>query len=148
MEHYRHIVCATALDEGSRQACARAAALSACGGGRLTLLHVVENFPQDRSVKEIAPENEDPQAFREHRARQRLAELAREAGCEGAELQVRFCDGPAWHEIMRAAREAEVDLIVLGGPVHSPPATLAATTRAALARQPPCDILTINSEPR
>ena len=147
MAHYRHIVCATTLDENSRQACARAAALSGCGGGRLTLLYVVENFPQDSSVKEIAPEHEDPQIFREHRARQRLAELARDVGCEGAELQVRFCDGPAWREILRAAQETEVDLIVLGRPVHSPPATLAATTRAALAMQPPCDILTVNSNP-
>lgn len=147
MEHYRHILCATALGAESRRACVRAAALSAGGGGRLTLLHVVENFPQDSSLKEIAPEDQDPRAFRERRAREALAELAREAGCERAVLQVRFSSGPAWREIVRAARETEADLIVLGGAVHAPPATLASTTRDALAERPPCDILTVNPAP-
>jgi universal stress protein A len=144
MENYRHILYATAFSEGSRQACARAAALSGCGGGRLTLLHVVENFPQDHSIDLIEPEDVDPQRYREEQARDRLSILARESGCGHASLQVRFTDGPAWREIVRLAREDEVDLIVIGGAVHRPPATLAKTTRHALAEQPPCDVLTVN----
>lgn len=147
MEHYRHILCATALGPESRHACARAAAVSAAAGGTLTLLHVVENFPQDSSVKEIAPEDQDPQSFRERRAQDQLKEIAHESGCECAALEVRFTDGPAWREILRVASETEADLIVLGGAVHRPPATLASTTRDALAERAPCDILTVNPAP-
>jgi hypothetical protein len=44
---------------------------------QFTLLHVVEYFPEDRSNVQIAPEDVDPEAYREERARASLAAIVR-----------------------------------------------------------------------
>jgi universal stress protein A len=146
MNNYRHVVCATDFSAGSEQACLRAAALSGCFGARLTLLHVVEHFPQDRSNEVVAPEDTDPRAYREAHARAQLDTLARAAGCGDAERKVRFSTESAWHEIGRFVQEAAVDLIVLSGHPHSGPGTLVPSTSGHLSVQHPCDILTVQGE--
>ena len=139
MHGYRHIVCVTDLTEGSGSACARAAALAGCFDARLTLLHVVENFPQDRSNEVIAPENVDPRQYHESRARDRLEELARDAACAAAAREVRFTTQSAWHEIVRFARDKGADLVVLAGDPQSGVGEAA----GHLYTHQPCDILSV-----
>ncbi|MGD2075040.1 MAG: universal stress protein [Gammaproteobacteria bacterium] len=139
MNSYRYILCVTDLSETSERACARAAALSACFDARLTLLHVVENFPQDRSNEVIAPENVDPREYHESQARIRLDELARGASCAAAEREIRFTTQSAWHEISRFAREEAVDLIVLAG---EPQSGVGEAAGHLFAHQT-CDILSV-----
>ena len=63
MERYQNILCATDFSNHCRAAAERAADMAARYGAQLTLLHVVEYFPVDRSNVEIAPENVDPAAL-------------------------------------------------------------------------------------
>jgi len=76
MERYQNILCATDFSNHCRAAAERAADMARRYGAQLTLLHVVEYFPEDRSNVEIAPENVDPAAYREEKARESIAELA------------------------------------------------------------------------
>jgi universal stress protein A len=111
----------------------------ACFDARLTLLHVVENFPQDRSNEVIAPENVDPREHHESRARDRLEELARSTACEAAAREVRITTRSAWHEIARFARDEAADLIVLAGELQSGVGEAA----GHLFGRQPCDILSV-----
>lgn len=142
---YRHILCATDLSADSARACSRAADIARCFNARLTLLHVVEFFPEDRSNDDIAPEDVDPRDYQERRARERLAELAAAAGCEDAELAVHFITQSAWHDILHHAREAQVDLIVVSEREHGGLRALVPTTGRQLLAQHACEVLVVPS---
>lgn len=143
MDPYRHILCATDLSADSRRACERAAAVAGCFDARLTLLHVVEYFPEDRSNDDIAPEDVDPQEYAERRVRERLAALARDAGCAEADLAVRFVSQSAWHEILDHASDQGVDLIVVSEHEHAGLGTLVPTTARHLSARHTWDVLVV-----
>ena len=118
MKPYRHILCATDFSPSCDRASSRAAKLAREAGSKLTLLHVVDHFPVDRSNDEIAPEDMDPKEFREHKARARLEEQAARAEFPGAMQAVAFSDHAAAHEIVHYADSNEVDLIVVASHGH------------------------------
>ncbi|MEJ2643742.1 MAG: universal stress protein [Gammaproteobacteria bacterium] len=141
MTPYRHIVCATDFSEASQRACVRATVIANCFGARLTLLHVVENFPEDRSNDVIAPEDADPRHYRESEARDQLMKTVGRVGCPDAGRVVRFTTQSAWHEIVRFSREVDADLLVIADHAHSARLALGTTTAAEVAAHPPCDVL-------
>jgi len=144
MDDYRHVLCATSFSADSRPACAKAAALSDRFGGRLTLMHVVENFPENRSNDIIAPENADPRQFREDHARAKLADLASSSGQPDADLRVCFTTESAWQAILEFVHDSQVDLIVLVGHEHHTPTALTSSAEGIVSSQAPCDVLTVN----
>lgn len=145
MNPYRQIVCATDFSRSSERACVRATELARSFGAHLTLLHVVEHFPENRSNEVIAPEDSDPRHYREHEAREQLTEMSRRVGCPNAGREVRFTTQSAWHEIVRFARDTDADLLVLADHEHRAPLTLTATTAADVAIHPPCDVLMVRT---
>ncbi len=63
MQAYRHILVATDFSEFSEPAAQRAAELAQRYGADLTLIHILEHFPEDIPIDSIAPEDVDPQKF-------------------------------------------------------------------------------------
>lgn len=145
MTPYRHIVCATDFSEASQRACVRGTAIASCFGARLTLLHVVENFPEDRSNEVIAPEDTDPRRYRESEAQDQLMKMVGRVGCPDAGRVVCFTTQSAWHEIVRFSREVDADLLVIADHAHSAPLALGTTTATDVAAHPPCDVLMVRA---
>lgn len=141
MAGYTHILFATDLTEGAEVAGARAVSLAECLGARLTLLHVVEHFPEDLPVETIPPEDVDPKTFLEERARTRLVELAQRLGSPAAQVRVSLTHTSARREILRIAEAERFDLLLLGG--RAPHGTLG-TTATGMVSASPCDVLVVH----
>lgn len=145
MEGYRHIVCATDFSGHSRRAAARAADLAGRCGARLTLLHVVEYFPEDRSNADIAPEDVDPERYQRERVAARLAELAGELGCPDAGQEVHISPRSAKHEIVDLAGRWGADLVVLASHGHYGITALMGSTATGVVQRAPCDVLAVRA---
>jgi universal stress protein A len=143
---YKNIVCAVDFSRYSEAACSRAIEFAKHFDAQLTLLHVVENFPEDRSSEVIAPEHIDPAIYRESQARQKLTELEERLRYNKATHLVLFSMQSAWHEIVRFAEEENVDLIVLGSHgIHGITAVLGSTA-TGVVNHAPCDVLAKHSQ--
>jgi len=122
----------------------RAVALCKRFGARLTLLHVVEYFPVDRSNEVIAPEDVDPAAYRETQARLQLRELAARLDCEDAAREVLFSPDAAWHGVVAFATDQRADLVVLGSHGLHGVFELLGSTANGVVNQAPCDVLAVH----
>jgi universal stress protein A len=143
MEDYEHIVCAVDFSPLSEAAAARAVRLARRFGSKLTFLHVVEYFPEDRSNEVIAPESIDPAEYRETQAREGLTELMGRLGCEEAEQQVVFTPHAAWYAIIGFAETSNADLIVLGSHGYHGAAALFGSSAKGVVNRAPCDVLAV-----
>jgi universal stress protein A len=143
---YEHILCAVDFSRHSEAAYSRAIDLAKNYSCQLTLLHVVENFPEDRSNEIIAPENIDPAKYRESQARDRLSELRRRLQYPQAIQQIIFSPHSAWHEIVRFADEKKVDLIVLGSHGSYGITTLLGSTANGVVNHASCDVLAVRAK--
>ena len=141
MKTYKHILCGTDFSPASDEACDRASRLAEESGAKLTLLHVVDHFPEDRSNEEIAPEDVDPKQFHEEKSRTGLREQAERIGCPQANLEVHFTTRSAAFEITRYATSTDVDLIVIGAHAHSAVAELLGTTASGVEHRAHCEVL-------
>ncbi len=148
MGSYNNILCATDFSVHSRAAAERAADIARQHGARLTLLHVVEYFPEDRSNTDIAPEDVDPAAYSEQKARAALVELSRPLDYDNLEQEVRFTSHSAKHEIVHFAREKGVDLVVLATHGHHGIAAMLGSTACGVTHYAPCDVLTVRAGAR
>lgn len=146
MAGYKQILCATDFSPHCRVAAERAVALARLLGAKMTLLHVVDHFPQDRSNKIIAPENEDPAAYRKEAARTSLAELVAELGCTDAAQEICFTTRAAKYEIIDFVEEQQVDLVVVASRAHHGIAGLLGSTANGLVHAAPCDVLVVRPE--
>lgn len=144
MEPYRHILFATDLSEADEAAAIRAADLMRCWGAKLTLLHVIEHFPEDEPNQTISPENADPADYLAADARGRLGRLVARLGTENIDRRVVASTGSAKHEILRFAREAEVDLIVLASGVSHMMPGLLGSTEGGVLHGATCDVLVVH----
>jgi len=146
MKAYRNILCATDFSSFSDRACIHATKLAKEANATLTLIHVVDHFPVDRSNEEIAPEDVDPKVFREQKAREELeAQIARN-GCADARREVAFSTHAAAHEIVRYAGANSVDLIVVASHGHKGIATSFGSTAKAVHRDAPCEVIMVPAE--
>jgi len=145
MKPYQNILCATDFSQYSQVASERAAELAQYYGAQLTLLHVVDHFPEDRSNEQIAPENADPTAYRKEQAHASLTELARHLGQSDARKEVRFSTYSAQHEILHVAKEWGVDLIVLATHGHFGITAILGSTANGVMQSAPCDVLAVRA---
>jgi len=114
MDGYQNILVAADFSEAGEDAVKTADALAGCFGASLTLLHVLEHFPEDMPVSVIPPEDVDPQKFLTDRARSSLEKLAAHIGQPGATLEVVVSTHSASREIVQYAQKHDIDLIVVG----------------------------------
>ena len=146
MAIYKHILCAVDFSDTSEEACRRALELARLFGAELSLLHIVEYFPEDRSNDFIAPECDDPAGFVDSQAHLGLNELATRIGCEDATRHVLFSPHSARREIVRFAAENTIDLIVLGSHGRHGIAVLLGSTANGVVTRANCDVLAIRAE--
>ncbi|MDD5330998.1 MAG: universal stress protein [Sulfuricella sp.] len=147
MENYRHVLVATDLSEACTAAALRGADLARRYGARLTLLHVIEHFPEDEPTGRIAPEDVDPTAFLVRRAEAGLEQLAGRLERKDAEKRVVVTTRSAQYEILRFVGEAHADLILLAfrGPRKLP--GLLGSTAGGVVGSASCDVMVIHPRP-
>ena len=80
------------------------------------------------------------------RARQRLSALAAELGLPESACHVE--SGNVKTQIVRAARERQVDLIVIGARERHGPSILVNLTEDTVLHAAPCDVLAMRTGPR
>jgi universal stress protein A len=143
MQVYRHVMVSTDFSDAARSAAQRARRVAADLGARLTLVHVVEYFPEDLPVRVIAPEDRDPQEYLASHARGLLERLAREIDRPDAECVVEFSTHSARHEIPRIAAERGVDLLVVGSHGRRGRGPALGSTASAVINHAACDVLVV-----
>ena len=142
---YRHILAAVETHEEGQAVLMRARDLARQFGARLSAVHVVEYLPVDPAGDALLTTPVDLSRERAAQAETRLKEW-----CKQLEIpadQARIAVGTITAEILRAAKDAGADLIVVG---HHPRRGLAALfshTEGGVVQRAPCDVLAIRLNP-
>lgn len=144
MDGYRNILCATDFSDPCTFAAERAADLALLYGARLTLLHVIEHFPVDRSNVDIAPEDVDPVQYHEEKALGSLADVARHLKLDEVGREVRFSMKSAKDEILRFVENHDTDLVVVASHGGHGFTGMLGSTIAGTADKSPCDVLAVH----
>lgn len=145
MARYHNILCAIDFSTYSHAAFLRGTELANLYDAKLTLLHVLEYFPEDRSNVQIAPENADPKGYREEQAQSSLSELVSESGYDNVTQEVRFSTHSAKHEIIHYAKEKNIDLIIVTSHGHHGISTLLGSSANGIVHSSPCDVLVVRA---
>lgn len=143
MKPYRDILVATDFSECSEAAIGRAIDLARSHNSRLSLVNVVEHFPEDIPVDWVAPEDVDPKVFLADAARKKLADLVKRFECTDAEQHVVLSSGSAKHEIIKFAQDRKVDLIVVGAHSRRGILKLIGSTAMGVVQGAQCDVLMV-----
>jgi universal stress protein A len=148
MGTYRRILLAVDLTADSLQIAERAKDVAATHGAELEVLHVVEPLPIMAPLD--APEVLAPSVLQTQEeiavgARRRLEKLAADIGLPNGRVQVIV--GNTQIEILRAARERRVDLVVLGSRERHGLSLLVDFTEDAVLHKAPCDVLAVRVKP-
>ena len=114
MDGYKNILVAADFSAAGENTVEKTGTLAGRFGASLTILHVIEHFPEDMPVGVIPPEDVDPQKYITDRARSFLEKLAARIGQSGAALEVVVSTHSASREIMQYAQGHGIDLIVVG----------------------------------
>jgi universal stress protein A len=140
MSDYKKILVVVDLHADSERVVERAKSIASSYHAEIELLHVVEYIPLEPIGETLLPtiqiENELLQ-----RATIKLNELAEKLGL--AHCTKRVIAGSIKSEIVRAAQERQVDLIVLGSRERHGLAILVNFTDDTVLHQAPCDILAV-----
>lgn len=145
MDKYTHVLAAVDFSESSRSVLEHALRESRLHSARLTLLHVIEFYPEDVPPGLVPAENEDPIRVYMERAESHLDRLAGDVGAPDAAHTVLACTGAAYHEIVRVAQDEAADLIVMGYAGRWIADTLGSTAMA-VARHARCDLLLVREK--
>lgn len=122
----------------------RAVRESELHSARLTLLHIIEFYPEDVPPGLVPPENVDPGKVYLRRAREHLDELAHGIGLPDVEQVALSSTGAAYHEIIRFANDNDVGLIVMGYAGRWVTDALGSTSMA-VTRNSRCDVLLVRN---
>lgn len=143
MESYRHVLVATDLSPSCEAAALRGADLARRHQARLTLLHVIEHFPEDMPVALVPPEDVDPTAFLLGRAEGSMLQLAGRLPQDQVRHKVIVSNRSARHEILQFARQVEADLLVLAFHGGHKGAGAIGSTAGAVINGAPCDVILV-----
>jgi nucleotide-binding universal stress UspA family protein len=144
---FRRILCAVDLTGASDHTVARAVSLGEACGASVTLLHVIENLPDDVSGEALyatVPEVAQLRHGLVKEAKKRLRHTVPEDVRQRCSIGERVATGTAWREILHVAGELEADLIVMG--VHARGAIsrgLFGSTPDQVVRQASCPVLVV-----
>ena len=140
MSLYRKILLVVDLGEHSEPIAVRARDLAALLGAELSVLHVVEYVPVEPMGEALLPSMEIEEELTRG-ASARLDRLADQFGIAAGARMLR--SGSTKAEILRAAREARVDLIVLGSRERHGLAIMLNLTEDTVLHAAPCDVLAV-----
>lgn len=111
---YKAILVTTDLSSVANEAVRRASDFAKLVGAKLSLLHVLEHFPEDIPNYAIAPENMDSKTFYVTQAAEQLEELKNKLDQENVSVEVVVSTHSAGREITEYATAKNMDLIVVG----------------------------------
>ncbi|KTC99679.1 Universal stress protein A [Legionella geestiana] len=139
---YKKVLFATDFDEVGISAAHKAKKIADENQAQLYLVHVVEPIPA-YAYPGFAGFAEVEVSIREQ-AEKELDTLARELGVDSAHLFIEF--GSTKNEVLRIAKEQNVDLIVTGSHGKHGLALLLGSTANAILHGAECDVLIVRSE--
>ena len=137
---YQLVLLVVDLTDDSTVIGARARAVAAACGARVTLVHVVEYVPVEPLGETLLPAVEIEEDL-VRRARERLAALAVSLGLPDAPVRVETGNTKA--EIVRVAAETGADLVVLGSRERHGLSILVNFTEDTVLHAAPCDVLAV-----
>lgn len=140
MPAYRHMLVPLDLTDDSTLIGERAKIVATAFGAAVELLHVVEFVPVEPMGETLMPAVAIEEELIQ-RAKTRLAALAGSLGLAGAPVHVEA--GNVKAEIIRVARERQVDLIVLGSRERHGLSILVNLTEDTVLHGAPCDVLAV-----
>lgn len=135
---YQRILAAVDLSQDSRLVAARALEVARATGGSVQLLHVVQLVAMEPMGDMPLVEIDDQMMAR---AREQMLALATELGLPAAACSVEA--GSTRGEIVRCARERNIDLIVLGSRERHGVSLLLHRGEGSLLQAAPCDVLAV-----
>lgn len=144
MQRYERILVCTDFSDPSLEVAHRGAELAGQYKAALTLLHVIEHFPEDLPARDVPPENVDPATYYRDRASRQLADIAIKLSHEDRVQEIVVSTGSAKSEIVRFAEKARIDLIVIGSHGHGFIGTLGSTTMGVV-HDALCDTMVIRT---
>jgi len=139
------VVCAVDFAPASVAALRAAIALAARGGGRLTLVHVVEGWP-GRMVFSASEGLRKLDAYRDRVAAEseRLRALVPAHSLDPSRVEAVVSSGAPHRAILRTASEAKADLVVMGvSPRDVLGEVLTGSTSRAVFRRVTCPVLLV-----
>ncbi len=140
MSRYQRILLVIDLVADSDTIAERAQAIAARNEAEIILLHVVEYLPVEPMGEALLPSVQLEAGLVED-AEGRLAGLATRLGLSACKRRV--VTGNTKTEILRAARELQVDLIVLGSKERHGLAILVNLTEDTVLHAATCDVLAV-----
>lgn len=139
MEPYRNILAVVDLMADSTAVARRALAIAqSAAAPPPTLLHVVEYVPVEPLGDSLLPVVQLESELLQ-RARTRMSELAAQLGATAWRVE----SGNIKNEILRAAREGQHDLIVIGSHERHGLSILVNLTEDTVLHGAPCDVLAV-----
>jgi nucleotide-binding universal stress UspA family protein len=145
MTRYRNILLATDFSDAAKETAAHAGALAQATGATLHLLHVIEEFSYWESFALKTFPSPEVLGELEQSARLALEDLFEdEEQRKTLTVETRVRHGKPFVEIIRAARELEADVIVIGSHGQSGLAeTLFGSTAERVVKKAPCAVLVV-----
>jgi len=139
---YRRILLAIELNDGALEAARRAHALARELGAELELLHVVEYVPVEPMGETLMPSVQIEEELLQG-ARKQLATLAAQVGLAAERCRVEV--GNVKSEIVRTAREHQIDLLIVVSRERHGPSILLNLTDDTVLHAAPCDVLALRA---
>lgn len=139
---YQRALLAVEFDEVGRYAAHHAAQLMNKLGGVLYLTHVIEPFPA-YAYPGFAGFTEIEEPLKQH-AETQLQTLGRELGIDEERIFLEI--GSTKHEVLRLAKELNIDLVIAGSHSKHGIAYLLGSTSNAILHGARCDVLIVRPE--
>jgi universal stress protein A len=140
MADYKKILVLLDLTDNSEQILAAGRDMAARSNAAMVLLHVVEFIPAEPMGETLMPTVQIEEDL-EQRAKSKLSELSARPGLSRATIRVEA--GNRKTEILRVAKEEDVDLIVLGSRVRHGLGALVNFTEDTVLHAAHCDVLAV-----
>lgn len=139
---YQHILIAVDFSDHTHEVCNKAQAIAERNQAKLSLCHIVEDFPlTDFAYEPMISVDIDMREALLDSGRKQLAKLADELSIPAAQQWVE-CGSPG-HDLVRIADENQVDLIVVGSHGRHGIKMLLGSTANAVLHHAHCDVLAI-----
>jgi universal stress protein A len=145
MLRYKKILLLLDLTEASEQVAVAGREIAENCAAEMVVLHVVEFVPMEPMGDSLLPIAPIDDSMLEH-SRARLSDLAQRTGLKQAKIRVEAGNTKA--EILRAAEQESVDLIVLGSRERHGLAILVNLTEDTVLHAAHCDVLAVRLKPR
>jgi universal stress protein A len=142
---YNNILVATDFSAAADAAVAQAHRLASLMEARLTVLHVLEHFPEDIPNYSIAPENTDPEKYYTDEARKKLQQISDNLESDQLWTEILVSTNSAGREITGYASDKGMDLIIVGSHGKRGILGMAGSTASSVLHAATVDVLVVKN---